>query len=134
MFFAQSELLIWVSLFHRYLDSVINLAYTLLRMLEKYSKSKAYMYVRKKRAGRAANARKKKKRESRSALHRIEYVAESSARPIETDTADENAEEGLGMGEDEEELEVERGTVSFGEHAFQFEKFEQVSPPHGGWL
>lgn len=31
------------------------------------------------------------------------------------------------MGEDEEELEVERETVSFGEHAFQFEKFEQVS-------
>ncbi|TKA58341.1 hypothetical protein B0A53_00079 [Rhodotorula sp. CCFEE 5036] len=86
---------------YKYLDSVINLAYTLLRMLEKYSKSKAYMYVRKKRAGRAANARKKKQ------------------------TADENAEEGLGMGEDEEELEVERGTVSFGEHAFQFEKFEQ---------
>lgn len=42
------------------------------------------------------------------------------------DTVDENAEDGLGMGEDEEELEVERGTVSFGEHAFQFEKFEQV--------
>ncbi|KWU43381.1 timeless-domain-containing protein, partial [Rhodotorula sp. JG-1b] len=79
---------------YKYLDSVINLAYTLLRMLEKYSKSKAYMYVRKKRAGRAANARKKKKRESGSALHRIEYVAESSA-------------------------------LSFGEHAFQFEKFEQ---------
>lgn len=34
-------------------------------------------------------------------------------------------------GEDEEELEVERGTVSFGEHAFQFEKFEQVSGVSG---
>jgi len=32
-------------------------------------------------------------------------------------------------GEDEEELEVESGTVSFGEHAFQFEKFEQVRLP-----
>ncbi|GAA5867194.1 hypothetical protein JCM3774_002365 [Rhodotorula dairenensis] len=88
---------------YKYLDSVINLAYTLLRMLEKYSKSKAYMYVRKKKAGRAANSRKKQRK----------------------DAVDENAEEGLGMGEDEEELEVERGTVSFGEHAFQFEKFEQ---------
>lgn len=39
---------------------------------------------------------------------------------------DENAEDGLGMGENEEEEEIERGTVSFGEHAFQFEKFEQV--------
>lgn len=62
VFSAQSELLIWCLLYsNRYLDSVINLAYTLLRMLEKYSKSKAYMYVRKKRAGRAANARKKKR-------------------------------------------------------------------------
>jgi len=30
------------------------------------------------------------------------------------------------MGEDEEEEEIARGTVSFGEHSFQFEKFEQV--------
>lgn len=45
----------------------------------------------------------------------------------------DDAEAGLGMagGEDEEELEVERGTVSFGEHAFQFEKFEQVSGVSG---
>lgn len=41
----------------RYLDSVINLSYVLLRMLEKYSKSKAYMYVRKKKS----RASKKKK-------------------------------------------------------------------------
>ncbi|GAA5880461.1 hypothetical protein JCM16303_005390 [Sporobolomyces ruberrimus] len=85
---------------YKYLDSTVNLSYTLLRMLEKYSKSKAYMYVRKKKAGRAA---KKKK----------------------TGTGDENAEDGLGLGEDEEEEEIARGTVSFGEHAFQFEKFEQ---------
>ncbi|GAA5968611.1 hypothetical protein JCM21900_002207 [Sporobolomyces salmonicolor] len=84
---------------YKYLDSVINLSYTLLRMLEKYSKSKAYMYVRKKKAGRAA---KKKKNDG------------------EAEDGD-----GLGMGEDEEEEEIERGTVSFGEHAFQFEKFEQ---------
>jgi hypothetical protein len=43
---------------NRYLDAVMNLSYTLLRMLEKYSKSKSYMYVRKK-AGRAAKKRKK---------------------------------------------------------------------------
>jgi hypothetical protein len=35
-----------------YLDSVIHFAYVLLRMLEKYSKNKAYMYVRKKRVKR----------------------------------------------------------------------------------
>ncbi|GAA5906718.1 hypothetical protein JCM8208_006366 [Rhodotorula glutinis] len=88
---------------YKYLDAVLNLAYTLLRMLEKYSKSKSYMYVRKKKAKKPA-ARKKK-----------------------PDGADENEGDGLGMdgGEDEEELEVESGAVSFGEHAFQFEKFEQ---------
>lgn len=37
-------------------------------------------------------------------------------------------------GEDEEELEVESGTVSFGEHAFQFEKFEQVRPASSSLL
>ncbi|BGP38765.1 Topoisomerase 1-associated factor 1 [Rhodotorula kratochvilovae] len=88
---------------YKFLDAVLNLAYTLLRMLEKYSKSKAYMYVRKKKAKKAA-AKKKK----------------------QPDGADENEGDGLGMGgEDEEEQEIESGTVSFGEHAFQFEKFEQ---------
>ncbi|GAA6062112.1 hypothetical protein JCM10212_000866 [Sporobolomyces blumeae] len=87
---------------YKYLDSIITLSYTLLRMLEKYSKSKAYMYVRKKKAGRAANKRRKR------------------------DAAgNENGEDGLGMGEDEEEQEIERGIVSFSDHAFQFEKFEQ---------
>jgi len=42
----------------RYLDAVLNLAYTLLRMLEKYSKSKSYMYVRKKKAKKAASKKK----------------------------------------------------------------------------
>ncbi|GAA6001966.1 hypothetical protein JCM10207_003015 [Rhodosporidiobolus poonsookiae] len=85
---------------YKYLDAVMNLSYTLLRMLEKYSKSKSYMYVRKKKAGRA----KRKKKQPNG----------------------ENDEEGMGMGaEDEEEQEVEQGTVSFSEHAFQFEKFEQ---------
>ncbi|GAA5903525.1 Tof1p [Sporobolomyces salmoneus] len=86
---------------YKYLDSVITLSYTLLRMLEKYSKSKAYMYVRKKKAGRAAKKKKAK------------------------DGGDENAEDGLGLGEDEEEEEIARGTISFGDHAFEFEKFEQ---------
>lgn len=33
----------------------------------------------------------------------------------------------MGMGEDEEEEEIERGTLNYGEHAFEFSKFEQVS-------
>jgi hypothetical protein len=49
----------------RYLDSVINLSYVLLRMLEKYSKSKAYMYVRKKRS----RAGKKRKNKSKGESH-----------------------------------------------------------------
>ncbi|GAA5969681.1 hypothetical protein JCM11641_008004 [Rhodosporidiobolus odoratus] len=87
---------------YKYLDAVMNLSYTLLRMLEKYSKSKSYMYVRKKKAGRA---KKKKKQQS----------------------GNEDEGDGLGMGneEDEEEIEIEQSAVSFGEHAFQFEKFEQ---------
>lgn len=76
MTFCSERVAHTVSSYHRYLDSVINLAYTLLRMLEKYSKSKAYMYVRKKRAGRAANARKKK-REPNPPLHWTEPGAES---------------------------------------------------------
>ncbi|KAM0788302.1 hypothetical protein ACM66B_001445 [Microbotryomycetes sp. NB124-2] len=38
---------------NRYLDSTIHLAYTLLRTLEKYSKTKAFMFVRKKQKARA---------------------------------------------------------------------------------
>lgn len=37
----------------RYLDTIINLVYVLLRMLEKYSKSKEFMYVKKKARRRA---------------------------------------------------------------------------------
>ncbi|KAK4058290.1 Topoisomerase 1-associated factor 1 [Microbotryomycetes sp. JL221] len=38
---------------HKFLDSTVHLAYTLLRTLEKYSKSKAFMFVRKKSTKRA---------------------------------------------------------------------------------
>ncbi|KAI5476063.1 hypothetical protein MNV49_000435 [Pseudohyphozyma bogoriensis] len=80
----------------KYLDSVINLAYVLLRMLEKYSKSKAYMYVKKK-----AKARRKKK----------------ATRP------EDEEGDGIGYGEDEEE-EADRGALSYKEHAFKFSEFE----------
>lgn len=39
--------------------------------------------------------------------------------------SNEDDEDGLGMGDDEED-EVERGTLNYGEHAFEFSKFEQV--------
>jgi hypothetical protein len=35
----------------------------------------------------------------------------------------------MGAEEDEEEIEIEQSAVSFREHAFQFEKFEQVRLP-----
>lgn len=37
----------------RYLDTIVNLVYVLLKMLEKYSKNKDYMYVKKKARRRA---------------------------------------------------------------------------------
>jgi hypothetical protein len=39
--------------FYSYLDAVVHLAYVLLRMLEKYSKSNSYMFVRKRKAKKA---------------------------------------------------------------------------------
>ncbi|SCV67720.1 BQ2448_5331 [Microbotryum intermedium] len=91
---------------HKYLDSVINLAYVLLRMLERYAKSKAYMYVRKKKAKQSRKKKGKKK-----------------------DGDDE--EDGFGLGENEEEDEVDRAVVSFGEHAFEFAKFEEKFADEG---
>lgn len=58
-------------IFGRYLNSIINLTYTLLRMLEKYSKSTAYMYVRKKKA--RVGRRKKAKGDS-AILHDLRRV------------------------------------------------------------
>ncbi|SGZ16990.1 BQ5605_C020g09086 [Microbotryum silenes-dioicae] len=55
---------------HKYLDSVINLAYVLLRMLERYAKSKAYMYVRKKKA---RQSRKKKGRKKDGDVEEDEF-------------------------------------------------------------
>ncbi|KAM0754978.1 timeless-domain-containing protein [Meredithblackwellia eburnea MCA 4105] len=81
----------------KYLDSVMHLSYVLLRMLEKYSKSKAYMYVRKKKS----RARKRKSKRN---------------------TGDD---EGDGVGQfNEEEEEMDRGAKTYGEHTFEFEKFE----------
>jgi hypothetical protein len=102
----------------RYLDSVINLSYVLLRMLEKYSKSKAYMYVRKKRS----RAGKKRKNKSKGESHPASF---STWTDVLYDVEEEG--EGLGQGDDEEE-EMDSGALTYGEHAFEFEKFEAVRP------
>ena len=85
-----------------YLDAIVNFAYVLLRMLEKYSKTKSYMFVRKRKAA-------KKKRKA---------VADAASTSVpEEYVGDDEAE---GMDED-------RDAPSYKEHAFQFAQFEQVS-------
>lgn len=73
---------------NKFLDAIVHLAYVMLRMLEKYSKSKAYMFVRRKKANRGGAAKKKK--------------------AVEDEEGD-----GIGQGADEEEEEAERGVPSF---------------------
>ncbi|WVR08981.1 hypothetical protein IAU60_006041 [Kwoniella sp. DSM 27419] len=83
-----------------YLDSVVHFAYVLLRMLEKYSKNKSYMFIRKRKAA-------KKKR-------------------IEADpqAADSNMPEEYG-NEEEEALLPDKDVPSYAEHAFTFQTFER---------
>jgi replication fork protection complex subunit Tof1/Swi1 len=86
----------------RYLDSVINFAYVLLRMLERYSKTKSFMYVRKRKA-----ARKKRKEQAENP---------DGTLPV----PDEDVEH-------EEDLQAEKDMPSYAEHAFTFTAFERVS-------
>jgi replication fork protection complex subunit Tof1/Swi1 len=88
-----------------YLGSIIHFAYVLLRMLEKYSKTKSFMFVRKRKA-----QRKKKKAAEEAA---------ASGRPV-PDAEDEN------VGSDGE---ADRDAPSYGEHQFKFRDFEMVSLP-----
>lgn len=81
----------------KYLDAITHLAFVLLRMLEKFSKSKAYMFVRRKKANRGGARRKK--------------------------AMEEEEGDGIGQG-DEEEEEVEASALSFKEHQFEMAKFE----------
>ena len=73
---------------NKFLDAIVHLAYVMLRMVEKYSKSKAYMFVRKKKAIRGGASKKKK-------------VA-----------PEDEQGDGIGQG-DEEEDEVDRAVPSF---------------------
>ncbi|KAK8843979.1 hypothetical protein IAR55_006771 [Kwoniella newhampshirensis] len=86
-----------------YLDSVIHFAYVLLRMLEKYSKTKAFMFVRKRKA-----ARKKRKQ-----AEDPNDTAGASGMPEEYGN------------EDEAELEPDKEAPSYAEHAFTFQAFEK---------
>ncbi|EIW66064.1 hypothetical protein TREMEDRAFT_65909 [Tremella mesenterica DSM 1558] len=87
-----------------YLDSVVHFAYVLLRMLERYSKTNTYMFVRKRKA--AKKARKKTK-------------GSMEGEVPEEFMGDEGVDEEDVNGEDE------RQGQSYKEHAFQFSSFEQ---------
>ena len=86
-----------------YLGSIIHFAYVLLRMLEKYSKSKNFMFVRK---------RKAQRRQKKAAQD-----AAANGRPV-PEVDDEN------VGSDGE---ADRDAPSYGEHQFKFKEFEMVS-------
>lgn len=84
-----------------YLEAIIHFAYVLLRMLERYSKDNAYMYVRKRKAAR-------RKRQALKANNTGEA-------PIPEEYANDE-EEDIGPDED---------APSYREHAFTFASFEQ---------
>ena len=90
-----------------YLDSVVHFAYVLLRMLEKYSKNKTFMFIRKKKA----NRRKKK---AKAAGKEAE-----SAKPEDYHGDSEEDENG--------EMPPDRNAPTYAEHAFTFQSFEKVS-------
>ncbi|KAI9636791.1 topoisomerase 1-associated factor 1 [Dioszegia hungarica] len=92
-----------------YLDSVVHFAYVLLRMLEKYSKNKGFMYVRKKKARRAVRKRKEDATEAGKEVPE-EYVDE---------------EEVAGVMEGDKDL------PSYAEHQFTFTAFEQKFAQEG---
>ena len=88
----------------RYLDSIMNLTYVLLRMLERYSKNNEFMFVR-----------KKKKRAAKRRKQRRNKQAENDGAPIDEDS------------EDDAERNDENRRVDSATHLFQFASFEAVS-------
>ena len=85
-------------------ESIIDFAYVLLRMLERYSKTKAFMFVRKRKAAR-------RKRKAGGA----------------TGASGPSAEEYAGDDEEGEDGGAEKETPSYAEHTFTFQTFEKVS-------
>lgn len=102
----------------RYLNSIVNLTYTLLRMLEKYSKSTSYMYIRKKKArvGRKKKAKGDPSR-SRQTYAILNLIGTADGTELEA---------GLGDAEDEEEEEMDRSALRYKDHSFAFSDFETV--------
>ena len=89
--------------FFSYLETIVNFAFVLLRMLERYSKNKSFMFIRKRKAARRKRLADKN--------------GESQGPTAEEYAGDD--EEGDG-GDD-------RDAPSYAEHAFTFQTFEKVS-------
>ncbi|KAH9811884.1 timeless protein-domain-containing protein [Melampsora americana] len=91
---------------HKFLENIIFVATVFLKMLERHSKSQDHMFVRKKKPN------KKSQMKSKGNL---------------TEGQQEDAEAGLGVG-DEEEAEFEameaQNAQRYAEHKFEFEKFQ----------
>ncbi|OXG18463.1 topoisomerase 1-associated factor 1, partial [Cryptococcus neoformans Tu259-1] len=89
-----------------YLDSIIHFAYVLLRMLEKYSKTKAFMFIRKRK-----NTHKKRKEQQAAS----QANAEGEQRKIPEEYGNE----------EEEAFAPDEDAPSYAEHAFTFQSFEK---------
>lgn len=105
---------------HSYLDSVIHFAYVLLRMLEKYSKTKAFMFIRKRK-----NKHKKRKERQAASQANADREQQGESRRIPEEYGDE----------EEEAFAPDQDAPSYAEHAFTFQSFEKVSSfSKGDWL
>ncbi|KIY30807.1 topoisomerase 1-associated factor 1 [Cryptococcus gattii E566] len=93
-----------------YLDSVIHFAYVLLRMLEKYSKTKAFMFIRKRK-----NTHKKRKERQAASQANADREQQGESRRIPEEYEDE--EEGA--------FDPDQDGPSYAEHAFTFQSFEK---------
>ncbi|KIR40249.1 topoisomerase 1-associated factor 1 [Cryptococcus deuterogattii 99/473] len=93
-----------------YLDSVIHFAYVLLRMLEKYSKTKAFMFIRKRK-----NTHKKRKERQTASQANTEREQQGESRRIPEEYGDE----------EEEAFAPDQDAPSYAEHAFTFQSFEK---------
>ena len=85
----------------RHLDATIGLVYHLMRLLEKYSKNKDFMFVRKKKRG------GKKGKDAAAA-------------------APEPEEAAANRSDEDDEDRKQRQEIEFLDHKFEFEKFEAV--------
>ncbi|RUS21306.1 hypothetical protein BC937DRAFT_93088 [Endogone sp. FLAS-F59071] len=99
-----------------FLGSAIELVHVLLKMLERYSKSKRFMFVRKKKAA---------PRKNKASVEEQPDGSTETSRLNEEITAAEPEEQEEEEEEEDPEAKQER-KAAYAEHVFQLEKFELV--------